>query len=227
MKTKLWGWPRFGEQFQKPISHNNMYFTVLFSFLDLQLLLPKKNHHCPAAVVTSDTWIEFARIWRHLQGEVSNKCLSKLLCSPIWSVECYSPGMNADLAVLSFIPLLRDKRKPTNCLNLIPTEDCHLYPLPWFLVPSPLQRLMEPFLEHTRAYGCTESMTRAQSSSGITVDQVILPICAHSDLSRDHCSNSSAGQVFEAMLQRSGPHIFLNLLMGEPQELHKSEEICI
>lgn len=101
-------------------------------------------------------------------------------------------------------------------MNFLPTDDCHLYPLPWFLVPPPPQRLMEPFLEHTRAYGHPKSMTRAQSTSEIPVDQVILPICACSGLSRDHCSDSSAGQVPEAMLQRLGPRIFLNLLAGEP-----------
>lgn len=82
---------------------------------------------------------------------VSNKCLSKHLYPPLWRVECYPPGMNADLSVLSFIPLLRDKRKDPNSMNFIPTDDCHLYPLPWFLVPSPPWMLMEPFLEHTRA----------------------------------------------------------------------------
>lgn len=137
------------------------------------------------------------------------------------------PGMNADLAVRSFAPLFRDKRNPTNSMNFIPTDDCHLHLLHWFLVPSLPQTLMEPFLEHTRAFGHSESMTRALSSSGIPVDHVILPTCTHSDLSRNHCSDSSAGQVLEAMLQRSGPHIFLNPLWGEPWNVHKSGEIPI
>lgn len=195
-------WPRFGEQFQKHISHSNIYLIALCHFWDLHLSLPKKSHHCLAAVVTSDTWIGFARIWRDLQGESLINAWANFPIHPFEVLSVTHPGLNADLSVLTFLPLLRDKRKPTNSINFMTSGDC---PLPWFLVPFPPQMLMEPFLEHTKSY---ESMIRAQSNSGIPVDQVVLPICAHSGLSRDHCSNSSAGQVFEAMLQRSGPHIF-------------------
>ena len=69
MKTKLWGWPRFGEQFQKPVCHSSVYLKVLFYFLDSQLLLCKKNLCYLAAVVTSDTRTKVAKTWRGLQGE--------------------------------------------------------------------------------------------------------------------------------------------------------------
>lgn len=195
-----------------------MYWITLFSFLDLQLSLPKKNHHCLAAVVTSDTRIKSARMWNDLQGESLINAWANFSIHPFEVLSV--PHRNYDLSVPSFVTLLRGKRKPTNSMNFIPTDYCHLYPLPWLLFPSPPQTLMEPFLEYTRAYGRPKNMPRAQSTSGIPVDQVMLPRCAHSGLSRDHCSDSSAGQVFEAMHQRSGPHIFLNLLAGEPCMIH-------
>lgn len=47
-------------------------FYILVSFSGPSAFAAYKNHHSLAAVVTSDTGIEFARIWRDLQDTEAN-----------------------------------------------------------------------------------------------------------------------------------------------------------
>lgn len=183
----------------------------------------KKNHHCLGVVVTSDMWIKFAEIWRDLQAESLTNVWEG--CSIHLCQVLNVTPRNEDWTVSVKFHASPDRWKDEN--HTFSGFQPHWW-LPFvthLLLPGPFP---SPNLDRVMP-GLSKGQTHLEHSQRIVKNHSGLSctfnMCT-SDLSRFHISNSSAGHVFQAMLQRSQLHIFPNLLISEPQ-VHKSGELSI